>query len=104
MNAPPPLISVILCTRDRPESFQRALASVYAQDAEPFEVVVIDGSRPAVDVCAPAQIPTRVITGEWHGEGRARAAGLRQLPATSSPGATTTRSGPQGICAGCAMH
>jgi glycosyltransferase involved in cell wall biosynthesis len=54
MNAPPPppLVSVIICTRNRPASFRRALASVLAQDVDDYEIVVVDGSWSPVDVPA----------------------------------------------------
>jgi glycosyltransferase involved in cell wall biosynthesis len=38
-------ISVVICTRDRPDSFRPALDSVLAQDYPNFEVVVVDQSR-----------------------------------------------------------
>jgi glycosyltransferase involved in cell wall biosynthesis len=72
-----PLVSVIICTRDRPESFRRALASVLAQDTDGYEVIVVDGSDPPVVVPADTRVPIRVVQCERHGEGRARAAGLR---------------------------
>src|SRR5215469_11097080 len=40
-----PRISVVICTRDRPETFGSALDSVVAQDYPDFEVLVIDQSR-----------------------------------------------------------
>jgi GT2 family glycosyltransferase len=40
-----PRISVVICTRDRPETFESALDSVVAQDYPDFEVLVIDQSR-----------------------------------------------------------
>jgi GT2 family glycosyltransferase len=40
-----PSISVIICTRDRPDSLEQTLKSVAAQDYAGFEVVVVDQSR-----------------------------------------------------------
>ena len=43
-----PLFSVVLATRDRPQLFDEALASVLAQQGAAFEVIVVnDGSSPA---------------------------------------------------------
>jgi glycosyltransferase involved in cell wall biosynthesis len=41
-----PRLSVALVTRNRPESLDRTLRSLRAQDAQPFEVVVSDDSDP----------------------------------------------------------
>jgi glycosyltransferase involved in cell wall biosynthesis len=70
-----PLISVIVCTRDRPEGLGRALKSVLLQDVDDFEVIVVDdGSHP------PAEVPTdgRVCLSrtEHGGVGAARSVGL----------------------------
>jgi GT2 family glycosyltransferase len=40
-----PSISVIICTRDRPDSLEQTLESVVTQDHAGFEVVVVDQSR-----------------------------------------------------------
>jgi len=39
-----PPISVIICTRDRPDSLEQTLTSIAAQDCPDFEVVVVDQS------------------------------------------------------------
>lgn len=39
-----PLVSIIVCTRDRPEDIARCLPTLLANDYEPFEVVIIDQS------------------------------------------------------------
>jgi GT2 family glycosyltransferase len=39
-----PLVSVLICTRDRPASLERALASLEAVEYPRFEVIVADGS------------------------------------------------------------
>jgi glycosyltransferase involved in cell wall biosynthesis len=41
-------LSVALVTRNRPDSLQRTLRSLRAQDLQPFEVVVSDDSEPAL--------------------------------------------------------
>lgn len=69
--------SVIICTRDRHASFQRSLGSVLAQRADDFEVIVVDGSSPPVELPEDAPVPLRVIREQCSGEGSARAAGLR---------------------------
>jgi glycosyltransferase involved in cell wall biosynthesis len=47
MHQPPalPPVSVVICTRDRPDSVGSALDSVAAQDYPDFEVLVVDQSR-----------------------------------------------------------
>jgi glycosyltransferase involved in cell wall biosynthesis len=46
MEQPPlPLVSVVICTRDRPDTIGSALDSVLVQDYPDFEVLVIDQSR-----------------------------------------------------------
>jgi GT2 family glycosyltransferase len=46
MNQPPlPRVSVVICTRDRPDTVGSALDSVAAQDYPDFEVLVVDQSR-----------------------------------------------------------
>jgi GT2 family glycosyltransferase len=47
-SAPPPVlppVSVVICTRDRPDTIGSALDSVAAQDYPDFEVLVVDQSR-----------------------------------------------------------
>jgi GT2 family glycosyltransferase len=41
----PPAISVVVCTRDRPDSLTTTLQSVVAQDYPAFEVLVVDQSH-----------------------------------------------------------
>ena len=45
MGDPPPAISVVVCTRDRPDSLAATLDSLAAQDYPRFEVLVVDQSR-----------------------------------------------------------
>src|SRR5437667_452157 len=40
-----PRISVVICTRDRPESIGKTLESVAAQDYPDYDVLVVDQSR-----------------------------------------------------------
>ncbi len=68
----PPLISVVVCTRDRPALLARALASVLGQDRDDFEVIVVDdGSSPPGH-----RGRVRLVRTGQRGVGTARAAGL----------------------------
>lgn len=40
----PPSVSVVICTRDRPEELRRCLASLPAQTLRPLEVIVVDNA------------------------------------------------------------
>src|SRR5215510_2903232 len=51
-----PWISVVVCTRDRPESLAPALSSLAAQVYPSFEVIVVDQSRSGT---------TRALVQEW---------------------------------------
>lgn len=46
MNKPEILLSIALVTRNRPESLDRCLKSLRAQNIQPFEVIVSDDSDP----------------------------------------------------------
>lgn len=74
------LISVVVCTRDRPDQLRRALESVLPQKAVddiPVEVIVVDdGVRSALELPRNAQI--RAIRTITRGVGNARAVGLDQ--------------------------
>lgn len=77
---PPPPISVVLCTRERPEDLRGALASLLAMDYPDFEVVVVDNA-PVTDgtarVVAEAADPrVRRVVEEVPGLASARNAGL----------------------------
>lgn len=85
MSAPTaaPLVSLVVCTRDRADRLERLLASVAAQvGAPPFELVVVDnGSRdrtPALlaEVAASAPHPVVVVCEPTPGLGRARNRGV----------------------------
>lgn len=73
-----PFTSVIICTRDRHAGFQRALASVLAQDTGGYDVIVVDGSAEPVMCTGAHGVELRVLRGEACGEGRARARGLAE--------------------------
>lgn len=77
MQTPAPFISVIICTRDRHEGFRRALASVLAQPATDFEVIVVDSSTPPVCIAVDAGRDVRRLPAGDCGEGMARAMGLQ---------------------------
>lgn len=74
---PPPLISVIVRTKDRPRMLLQALASIAAQTYRPLEVQLInDGGQPP-DVEALQRLlgdVTLDLRSVGHSEGRARAA------------------------------
>src|SRR5689334_5920828 len=77
MSSPSPLVSVILCTYNRPTLLPRALDSVFRQDWHDFEVIVVDdGSEPAAAVPAAYRDRVRLIRTEHGGAGAARWAGL----------------------------
>lgn len=50
-DAPTPAVSVVICTRDRPEPLRIALTSVLAQDYPDFDVIVVDNA-PSTDATA----------------------------------------------------
>jgi glycosyltransferase involved in cell wall biosynthesis len=75
-------ISVIIPTRDRPDSLRQAVVSVCAGSLLPAEVLVVDdsavgGAEAALrSVMGSTAIPIRVLRGEGRGPGAARNAGL----------------------------
>lgn len=74
-------ISIVLCTRDRPEHLARALASIRELDYDHFEVVVVDNS-PATDaterlVAAIGDSRIRRVLEPTAGLSNARNTGLR---------------------------
>lgn len=76
-----PPISIVICTRDRPEHLTNALGSVYGLEYPEFEVVVVDnnpasGLTPPV-VAAHADLPVRVVPAVGQGLSVARNVGLR---------------------------
>jgi glycosyltransferase involved in cell wall biosynthesis len=72
-----PMVSVIICTYNRPESLPGALDSVWAQDFPDWEVIVVDdGSDPPAVIPSHGADKVRVIRTEHRGVGAARALGL----------------------------
>ena len=72
-------MSVIVCTRDRPQWLARAVRSVLAQEADDLEVLIVDDAS-----VSPPELPAdprgriRLLRLDSHrGPGAARAAGLR---------------------------
>lgn len=81
----PPQISVVVITRDRPNSLRRCLASVAAQTTPPLEVIVVDSS--GSDASA-------AVAGGFPGVRYLRfPAGRRGMPAARNAGARAARGG-----------
>src|SRR5207248_9664431 len=75
-QADDPRLSVIICTRDRPDLFPRAMQSVLSEVTCADEVLIVDdGSNPAVsvDLTGPGVKIVRIDSGSV---GAARSAGL----------------------------
>jgi glycosyltransferase involved in cell wall biosynthesis len=67
MSAPIEL-SIALVTRNRPDSLRRCLASVRAQEAQPFEIVVSDDSDdPSIAAAIAAEFGARHVAGPRRG-------------------------------------
>jgi glycosyltransferase involved in cell wall biosynthesis len=81
VSGPPPEVSVVVPTRDRPASLARCLAALERQrDAGPLEVVVVDdGSESAAEVAAVVtrSPPARLVRAAGRGPAAARNAGVR---------------------------
>ncbi len=78
-SSPPQSISVVICTRDRPDLLRTCLQSLSGLEGTPHEIIVVDnnGSRPetaqvATDYCA------RTVREEQGGLCRARNRGLAE--------------------------
>jgi glycosyltransferase involved in cell wall biosynthesis len=72
-----PMISVIVCTYNRPRTLQRALDSVFRQDRTDFEVIIVDdGGDPPVELPGQFHDRVRLIRTDHRGVGAARAEGL----------------------------
>jgi GT2 family glycosyltransferase len=75
----PVRISVVICTRDRPESLARCLSALTACDIAPFEVIVVDNAPanfPATDTATAHG--ARYVLEPRIGLSRARNAGARE--------------------------
>ncbi|MGV9859026.1 glycosyltransferase family 2 protein [Gordonia sp. NPDC003425] len=79
--APAPAISVVICTRDRPDHLRTMLASLDVLDYPEFEVVVVDNNPPsgltAAVVDEHVGVPVRVVDAPGQGLSVARNTGLR---------------------------
>jgi GT2 family glycosyltransferase len=78
-TARPPAVSVsvVVCTRDRPDDLERCLASLVALDPPAREIVVVDNSPTtgaAQEVCA--RYPVRYVLEPLPGQSRARNRGI----------------------------
>ncbi len=72
-----PAVSVIICTRNRPEPMRRALDSVLAQHHKDFEIIVVDdGSDPPAELPPQVRSVTRLIRIANGAVGASRSAGL----------------------------
>lgn len=76
-----PMITVVLCTRDRVSSLAAALQSVLDVDYDNFEVVVVDNASPTEDtadyVRSLGDLRVRLLSEPIAGLARARNTGLR---------------------------
>jgi GT2 family glycosyltransferase len=75
----PPEVSIVICTRDRPDDLPMAVSSVLASVGEVFELVVVDQSTTAAsrDYLATIDDPRlRVVCSDEAGLSRARNLGL----------------------------
>src|SRR5690242_14252654 len=72
-----PLVSVIVCTYNQPDLLRSALDSVFRQDLQDFEVIVVDdGSEVPVEIPAGQRDRVRLIRTGHGGVGAARRTGL----------------------------
>jgi GT2 family glycosyltransferase len=76
-TAPQPTVSVVVCTRDRPEDLERCLEALGRLATPPFEVLVVDNS-PSDErtrrVCE--RFPVRYVVEPLPGQSRARNRGI----------------------------
>jgi glycosyltransferase involved in cell wall biosynthesis len=76
-------ISVVICTRDRPQTLEQALRTVLAQDFDDFEVLVVDQSsgqetRQLVEATAAGSTRLRYLRLDRPGLSRAYNVGIRE--------------------------
>ena len=75
-----PLVSVIICTYNRPAPLQMALHSVLQQDIQDFEIIVVDdGSDPCVELQAVHGERVRLVRSDHGGIGSARSEALKHV-------------------------
>src|SRR5690242_3927743 len=72
----PSSVSVVVCSRDRPDRLRRALRSVLGQDPAPAEVIVVGHGLQALPVDVGGNRRVRALDIAACPTGRARAAGL----------------------------
>ncbi len=72
-------VSVIVCTRDRPEDLERCLASLFRLDPAPHEIVVVDNC-PTTDATRALcrGLPVRYLHEAVPGQSRARNRGIAE--------------------------
>lgn len=74
-----PAISVVICTRDRPDHLRGALAAATSIDYPRFEVVVVDSASTTDETArVAAAFPVRYVREEVPGLDRARNRGVRE--------------------------
>lgn len=77
------MISVIVCTYNRPENLSRALNSILLQDVADFEIIVVDdGSDTPVELVSGQPDRIHLIRTEHRGVGAARLEGLKAARGT----------------------
>ena len=79
-EAPDPTVSVVVCTRERPDLLKKTLESVTeaAAGVPGTDVIVVEqGARHAADVCAELGLHATVISDAGFGVSRARNLGMR---------------------------
>ena len=76
---PPPPISVVVCTRDRPDQLARCLRGLAALDYGPHEIIVVDSaSRDAATERVVRGTPFRYVREDRAGLDRARNRGMAE--------------------------
>jgi GT2 family glycosyltransferase len=76
-RSPDPSVSVVVCTRDRPDDLERCLEALGALSSTPLEIVVVDnasGDDRTRRVCE--QFPVRYVEEPVAGQSRARNRGI----------------------------
>ncbi len=93
-------VSVIICTRNRPDTLHQAIASVMAQEYKDFEIIVVDdGSDPSAELFPAEREVAHLIRAVNGKVGAGRSVGLAPRGENSPPTATTTIRGHQATSA-----